>query len=324
VSSPLRYTLNKIYLLQKVLKRFPEFSHPLSLVEGIKFSYQAYRGGASKYYNFPNNPEQLSALSAYTKPLKQNENMFHSFIDKDKQLTRISVQMADIGSVKMQHLVQKLQPSVDSIFPPKAYTVKLTGNSLMFLKGTNFLVENLIESVLLAIVLISLLMITLFMSARMIAISIVPSIIPLIVTAGIMGYFNIALKPSTILVFSIAFGIASDGTIYFLTKYRQEFKTHNDNISKTVSLTIRETGLSMIYTAAILFSGFSIFTASQFGGTAALGILISITLLMAMGSNLILLPAFLLSLEKKLQKKDFLNESPIDAILGEENKKIKK
>jgi predicted RND superfamily exporter protein len=304
-------TLSKIYLLQKKLQRCPEFSHPLSLVEGIRFSYQAFRGGKPKYYNFPNNPDQLSALAGYTKPLKGKENMFRSFIDSSKQTTRVSVQMADIGSIKMKVLVDKLRPAIDSIFPPEQYIVKLTGNSLMFLKGTNFLVENLIQSVLLAILLISILMVSLFMSFRMIAVSIVPSIIPLIVTAGLMGFFNIPLKPSTILVFSIAFGIASDGTIYFLTKYRQEFKSQQSSISKTVSLTIRETGLSMIYTAAILFSGFSIFTASQFGGTAALGILISVTLLMAMGSNLILLPAFLLSLEKRLTKRALLKESHI-------------
>ena len=296
-------TMHKIYLFQKVLQKHVEFSHPLSLVEGIKFSYQALRGGAAKYYNFPNNPDQLSELEAFSKPMKAKENRFKAFLDSSKQVTRISVQMADVGSIRMQQLVETLRPKADSIFPPKDYDVKFTGNSLMFLKGTHFLVQNLIESVFLAILLISLLMVTLFMSFRMIAISIVPSIIPLIVTAGLMGYFNIALKPSTILVFSIAFGIASDGTIYFLTKYRQEFKLQQSNISKTVSLTIRETGLSMIYTAAILFSGFSIFTASQFGGTAALGILISVTLLMAMGSNLIVLPAFLLSLEKRLSTK---------------------
>lgn len=321
-------TLLKIDRLQKLLKGYPEFSKPLSVIEAIKFSYQAYRGGEGKYYQFPKNPTQLAELADFAKSSQSKQNSFKSFLDKNKQITRVSVQMADIGSRRMAELVRELKPRIDSIFNynlaeqnwlPKneRYEIKLTGNSLIFLKGNDYLIQNLQESVLLAIILISLIMITLFMSFRMIAVSILPSLIPLIITAGLMGFFNIPLKPSTILIFSIAFGISSDQTIYFLTKYRQELKCQNLSISKTVSATIRETGLSMIYTAAILFCGFSIFTASHFGGTAALGILISITLLMAMCCNLILLPAFLLSLEKRLTSKAFLQD-PLIEIYDEE------
>jgi predicted RND superfamily exporter protein len=237
--------------------------------------------------------------------------------------------MADIGSIRMQGLIDTLKPRIDSVFnfdyetntwlgADKNYKVVITGNSLMFLKGNHFLVQNLLESVLLAIILIAIVMYTLFMSPRMILVSVIPSLVPLIITAGLMGFFHIYLKPSTILIFSIAFGIASDGTLYFLTKYRQELKTHK-SISKSVSLTIRETGVSMIYTAIILFCGFGIFSASSFGGTAALGILISITLLIAYCSNLILLPCFLLSLEKRLSNKEFLEDSIIDINDGIEN-----
>ncbi|MCK6649256.1 MAG: MMPL family transporter, partial [Bacteroidia bacterium] len=216
-----------------------------------------------------------------------------------------------------------LKPRIDTIFNfdhennkwvdiKDRYDVVLTGNSLMFLTGNRFLVQNLLESVLLAIILIAIVLYTLFMAPRMIFISVIPSLIPLVITAGIMGIFHIFLKPSTILIFSIAFGIASDGTLYFLTKYRQELKHHKGSISKTVSLTIKETGVSMIYTAIILFCGFGIFAASSFGGTAALGILISVTLLIAYCSNLILLPCFLLSLEKRISNKAFMQESLIE------------
>jgi uncharacterized protein len=167
----------------------------------------------------------------------------------------------------------------------------------------------LIESIVLAVILISIIMMMLFMSVRMILISIIPSLVPLIITAGLMGFFNIPLKPSTILIFSIAFGIASDQTIYFLTKYRHEMRTNPVlSISKAVTLTIRETGVSMIYTAVILYFGFLIFAASGFGGTASLGKLLSITLLLAMVANLTLLPAFLISLERRLTTKAFLAE----------------
>ena len=160
-------------------------------------------------------------------------------------------------------------------------------------------------------------MFSLFVSFRMVLFSILPSLIPLIITAGIMGFTHIPLKPSTILVFSIAFGLASDQTIYFLTKYRHEMKSPTSTISRAVTLTINEAGLSMIYTAIILFAGFFIFTASGFGGTAALGKLISVTLLVALCSNLILLPAFLIALERRLTTKAFLSE-PLIHVLDED------
>ena len=217
--------------------------------------------------------------------------------------------MADIGSLKMEKLLSELRPRVDSIFPTDKYETIITGNSLIFLKGNNYMFKNLMESILLAIVLISIIMVTLFMSIRMILISIVPSLIPLVITAGLMGFFNISLKPSTILIFSIAFGMASDQTIYFLTKYRHEMRTNPVmSISNAVTLTIRETGVSMVYSSVILFFGFFIFSASDFGGTASLGKLLSVTLLVAMVANIIVLPAFLLSLERRLTTKAFLAE----------------
>lgn len=309
-------TLQKINRLTKILNTYPELAKPLSIVDGIKFTYQAFNDGNPKYFILPGTLD-LAQLAEYMGDAKSKQNVFRSFIDSNRQVTRVSVQMADIGSIKMNDLINDLKPKVDSLFPPANYTTNITGNSLIFLKGNDYLFKNLLESVVLAIFLISIIMFFLFMSFRMIVLSILPSIIPLLITAGLMGYFNIPLKPSTILIFSIAFGIASDGTIYFLTKYRQEMRHTNMSISKAVSLTIQETGVSMLYTAVILFAGFFIFTASSFGGTASLGLLISITLLVAMCSNLILLPAFLISLERKMTTKAFLEE-PLLQFLNED------
>ncbi len=301
-------TLQKVNRLEKLLNQYEVFSKPIAIVDAIKFTYQAYNDGNPKFFVLPGSV-QLAELSGFVGDTKGKEQLFKSFIDSTKRMTRVSVQMADIGSVKMDKLLKELKPRTDSIFPPKDYKVDITGNSLIFLKGSNYLFKNLMESIALAIFLITIIMILLFMSLRMILISILPSLIPLIMTAGLMGFFHIPLKPSTILIFSIAFGIASDQTIYFLTKYRQEMRSHPVmSISKAVTLTIRETGVSMIYTSIILFFGFFIFSASSFGGTASLGKLISFTLLMAMCSNLVLLPAFLVSLERKLTTKAFLQE----------------
>ena len=309
--------LHKINRLEKMLVTYPEFSKPLAIVDGIKFSYQSYRGGDPKYYVLPGSME-LADMASYLKTdTKDKTQSFRSFLDSTKQVTRVSVQMADVGSVRMKSLIGELRPRVDSIFNPAEFKTTITGNSLIFLKGNDYLFQNLMESIVLAIILISIIMFMLFMSTRMILISILPSLIPLVITAGIMGFFNIPLKPSTILIFSIAFGIASDGTIYFLTKYRQELRQHPLSISKAVSLTIGETGVSMLYTAVILFFGFFIFSASGFGGTKSLGILISITLFVAMISNLVLLPAFLIALERRVTTKAFLKE-PLIQIMNED------
>ena len=300
-------TLYKINRLQKIFASYPEFSEPVSIAEGIKFSYQGLNDGDPKRYIIPN-VQELARLKSYSGTAKGNEKMFHSIIDSAKQTTRISIQVADIGSIKMKKLMDEIRPRLDSVFDPKDYNVTVTGNSIIFLKNNDYLQINLKESVMLAILLIGSIMFFLFMSVRMVFIALIPSLVPLIITAGIMGFAHISLKPSTILIFSIAFGIASDGTMYFLTKYRQELKRHAGSISKTVSLTIQETGVSMVYTAVILFFGFFIFTASNFGGTSALGVLISVTLLIAMFSNLIFLPVLLLSLEKRVITRAFLKE----------------
>jgi len=291
-------TLYKIRALQRVMSEYPEFSKPLSVVEGIRFLYQSYKGGAPKYYILPGGSE-LKKLSDYTETLNGNENKAQNFMDSTRQVTRVSFQMADIGSDRTKSLLAQIQPRVDSIFSTKEYEVNLTGHSLVFLKSNDYLLSNLYESLLIAILLIALVGMVLFRSIPIIILSKLPCLIPLLITAGMMGFFDIHFKPSTILIFSIAFGIASDGTVYFLTKYRQELRGKGLPASESVTNTIRETGISMIYTAIILFCGFGIFAASSFGGTAALGVLLSVTLLVAMCTNLVLLPALMLSLDKR-------------------------
>ncbi|MDX2174319.1 MAG: MMPL family transporter [Bacteroidota bacterium] len=322
--------LYKINRAQKLIAQYPEFSRPVSIVEGVKFLYQTYKGGDEKYYKLPA-ASDLKTIADYVKEEKEKQNQLASFIDSTKRYTRITVQIADCGSDRVKEITKDLKPRLDSVFNydedekkwlPKEekFDVKLTGNCIVFLKGNEFLVDNLVESVVLAIVLIAIFMLTLFTSFRMILISTIPSLVALLITAGLMGFLGIPLKPSTILVFSIAFGISSDGTLYFLTKYRFEIRKNKLSIGNAVAITIRETGVSMVYTALVLFFGFGMFALSGFGGTQALGVLISFTLLVAYCANLILLPAFLLSLEKRLTDKEFVEtKSIIDSTVEEEN-----
>ncbi|MFD2933586.1 efflux RND transporter permease subunit [Spirosoma flavum] len=317
-------TLTKIKLLEREFGKYSEFTRPLSLVEAVKFLYQSYRGGDPKYYALPGALE-LSQLASYAPQLKGAKNAsgglaFKAYLDSTFRYTRISFQMPDVGTVRTTQLINELQPKADSIFnidrttgkrvaATDQYDVHITGNSVVFTRGNDYLLTNLAESTALAILLVSVILIILLRDIRLSLIAILPSVVPLIVTAGIMGFCGIHLKPSTILIFSIAFGISSDGTIYFITKYRDELRNQKITIDRAVSETIRYTGISMFYTAIILFAGFAIFAASTFQGTVALGILVSITLLMGMASNLILLPAFLLTVDKQQNQKKLNKES---------------
>ncbi len=247
---------------------------------------------------------------------KNASSVSRNFLDSSKTITRISAQIADIGTLEMDALMKELRPKIDSIFPPLKYDVTLTGTSIVFLEGTHYLVNNLAISISLAILLIALVMALLFSSVRMVFIALLPNIMPLLFTAGIMGWTGIPIKPSTILVFSIAFGISVDDTIHFLAKYRQELTRLNWNIKRAVILAVEETGVSMMYTSIVLFSGFMMFSMSEFDGTRSLGILVSVTLFVAMFANLLLLPSLLLSLEQFVTTKAF--QEPLMHIIDEE------
>lgn len=296
-------TLNRIDKMERMIAAYPEFSRSISLNTGLKYASQAFYNGDSAFYRLPTDIEKNFILAYAANSGKGNGNMLTNFVDKDKQTARVSFQMADVGSKRLDQLLQELKPRIDSILSPKRFDVQLTGSSIIFSKGTDYLLKHLFESIGLAIVLISLLRLAQFKSLGIMFVSLLPNIVPLVITAGLMGFFNIALKPSTILIFTIAFGLASDQTIYFLTRYQQELTLTNYSVTKVVSDTIRETGVSMTHIALILFFGFGIFTASTFGGTVVLGLLLSITLFVALVFNLTLLPALMLWLDKKKTRK---------------------
>lgn len=308
-------TFQKIDQLEKKLKQYPELSTPTSLLDLLKFSKQAFYNGSEKYYSIPNNREKNFILQ-YAQSGEKNAEMLHSFLDSTRQTTRISIRVKDVGTKRMEQLYEDFNADLDSIFTPDKYDVLVTGSSVTSFKGTQYLLKNLFTSLGLAIFLISMFMAIMFSSPRMVIMSLTPNVIPLIFTAALMGFTGIPIKASTILVFSIAFGISVDNTIHFLAKYRQELNLTNWDIRKSVVLALRETGMSMVYTSVVLFFGFGIFSISSFGGTQAMGILVSITLLVAVTSNLILLPSLLTGLERLTTTEAF--KEPLLHIYDEE------
>ena len=301
-------------------------SRPISVVSLTKYTKQAFYNGNPKYYQVPTKQEE-SFIKAFAKNSKATGevDLLNNFVDSTGSYTRITTFMKDIETEEMERIEKNLKIKINEIIDKKGgisegneynerAEVFLTGKAYLFQKGTYFLVENLVWSLGLAILLISLFMAYLFRNFRMIIISLIPNLLPLLITAGLMGYIGIPIKPSTILIFSIAFGISVDDTIHFLAKYRQELQENNWQIKKSVYNSVRETGLSMFYTSIVLFFGFSVFIVSNFGGTVALGALVSMTLLLAMLSNLLLLPSLLMSLEKSIANEKVLKEPKIKII----------
>ena len=289
----------KMDSLSQYIAEQKEMARPLSIAEAMKFLKQASFEGDTGNYMLPNTSDFM-IMSSYFKFKKDSSqkngvaNLVSSFMDTSNQSTRISISMADVGTVRLPVILNGIRNRADQLFDTSKYDVQFTGGSITFLEGSKFIVDGLKQSILWAFVLIALCMLYLFKSLRILFCSLIPNVIPLIVTAGIMGWVGIRLKPSTVLIFSVALGIAIDVTIRFLVNYKQELPQHGNNVIKTVGETIKHTGLSILYTSMVLIAGFVIFCFSGFGGTQALGWLTSLTLLVATLTNLILLPALLL------------------------------
>ena len=298
-------TLLKIDSLSQFLAAMPEIGRPLNITEGLKFAKQAFYEGDSSNYSAPTEFDMIPLKSylEFKPDSNKKENSFgkllSSFIDSNKQEARISVSMRDVGSYRLPQILDTIQKKADSIFDKTNYNVQLTGASVTFLTGSNFIINGLKESIMWAFALIAVCMMYLFRSFRILVCSLIPNIIPLVITAGVMGWLGVRIKPSTVLIFSVALGIAIDVTIRFLINYKQELPRHNYDMKHTVIQTIHSTGISIIYTSLVLIAGFIIFCFSGFGGTQSLGWLTSLTLITATITNLVLLPSLLITFIKK-------------------------
>ncbi len=307
----------KVDELQDSIESLGMFSHPVSLIEIMKYGNQAYYKGNPKQYAVPNQFDKSKVLDYFRRGIgNRNDSTMgqtQSYLDTTWRYVRIRAQMKDMGTYEMDAVVKRIEQQAKTVFADEDVEVTISGASVVILKGTQYLLQNLLSSISAAIIIIALMMATMFKKLKMVVISLIPNVLPLIFTAGAMGFFDIPLKASTIIIYGIAFGITVDSTIHFLAKYLQELKYYKGDIYQSTITSIRETALSMAYTSLVLFFGFSVFIASDFGGTKALGILLSFTLLTGFFCNLILLPSLLLSWRgKKNKDKDYDKYAVID------------
>ena len=302
-------TLKNIDDLSAYIAANPNTSRPLSFVEGLKFAKQAYYDGDTNSYSVPYEGD-MAFLGTYLKQRKDSTHktslskMMNSFMDSSKRYARISINMKDIGSKKLPVLLKEFEDKSHEIFDTAKYHITFTGSSVTFVEGSTFIINGLKDSIMWAFVLIAFCMLFLFRSFKILVCSLIPNVVPLIITAGIMGWAGISIKPSTVLVFSVALGIVIDVTIRFLVNYKQELPHYNYNVKLTLVQTIRHTGISIIYTSVVLIAGFFIFCFSRFGGTNSLGWLTSMTLVVGTFTNLLLLPVLIMATDWGKKKKE--------------------
>lgn len=311
--------MRRLDLFQEKLAAHPELSKPLSILDVIKFSWQAHNNGDPEYYALPNSMDvgYQNKMKKMVRNQSTGGGLAMAMIDSTGTRIRVKVNVKDVGTQRMESLETAIMQDIAEVWGDSDYKVQMTGASVVFSKGTKYIRNSLFTSIGLAFIIIAFIMLLLFRSKRMVGISLLVNILPQMITAALMGFLGIPIKPSTVLVFSISFGTVTDDCIHFLARYRQELKHTNWDIGKSVLLTIRETNPSMIYTSLILSCGFGIFVFSQFGGTQALGALVAMTVVIAMVSNNLLLPSLLLSLEQKMTKKSF--GEPLLQIYDEED-----
>lgn len=307
--------LRRMEELEQTIIDIPELSKPLSIVNIAKSFNQAYYNGNPDFYTLPSSNEEMFLLPYIKNSIKNaKDNQLKSYISSDGSVARMTTFIKDENGEKMDAIEAHIRNKVDKLFPSPRYEVIITGKPSVFQKGTQYLLDNLLSSLLFAFFLTGGLVAIMFRSFKMVLVSIIPNLLPLIMTAGLMGFLDIPLKPSTLLVFGIAFGMSVDDTLRFLAQYRLELSRNDWKIKKSVFATFDDAGISMFYTSIVLFFGFSVFMLSSFGGTVALGGLVALTLSFGMLSNLVLLPSLVLSLNKTLANQQELPEPTIDIL----------
>jgi predicted RND superfamily exporter protein len=304
--------LAKCRKLQKAVSEYSEMSKPMSLVEIISAANQAVHDDNPRYYRIPSNMELGNLALMFPEVKSNSKSLINNLVDSTYSQMRISYQMKDVGSERMDEINEEIQEKAKHIFSPDQYDVKITGTSKIFLKGNAYLFDSLLKATFWSLLIISLTMSFLFPSWRMVIIAIVPNFIPLIITAGMMGFLGLSLKPSTILIFSISFGITVDSTIHFISTFRREVLKNMNTVENAVAITIDEVGISMIYSALAVCSGFAIFIFSDFRGTQSLGWLTGLTIFGGLATNLFLLPALIHAFKDFVNAKVELKDSMIE------------
>lgn len=308
-------TLENMETFQESLKNIDEVTFSLSIVDFIKKANSAINQGNPDYFKIPETDEKaevcLNMASIYGSGIADR---FHT---PDNRVARISVRMKQVGSDRYGELMSNIEGYIDKDLSNNL-NVKITGVVHLLIEMQDYLLSSQIKTFSLAFLIIFIVMIFLLRSIKLAIISVIPNIIPIVITFGVMGFAGIRLDSGTIMIASVAIGIAVDDTIHFLYRFKKEFSLASaeppfsdlsmvrdtalkDNYIISIEQTITHLGKAMIFTSIVAFCGFMTLCFSNFKPIQYFGLLTAITMVSALVGDLIVLPCCLLIIKPKIR-----------------------
>ena len=272
----------------------------ISGLDPIRYLYSIKHNNNPDYFKIPKKETTYNAQINLLKLIKSNE-LKNKLISQDSNSTRYSGKIMDLGSAAIKFENEKLHQFIKDSIQPNLFTVKLTGTSLLIDKNNEYLVKNILYGLLLSCAVIALIVGLMYRSFSLIIISLVVNILPLLLVCLVMYFLKIDLKLSTSLIFTLAFGIAVDDTIHLISKLKIELNK-GKSLLYALKRSFLTTGKAMIVTSVILCSGFLTLIFSNFTSTYLMGLLVSITLFLALLADVILLPLLIIKFYKVKKK----------------------
>ncbi|GAC1367045.1 MAG: hypothetical protein NVSMB30_00060 [Hymenobacter sp.] len=267
---------------------------PVTLVKSVR---KALHGGGLAEYRLPTDTLELRRLRGKLR-LFRKKLEFSALALPDGSAGRLTGRMADVGSIRAAALNGGLRQFLRTAIDSTVLGTRLTGSSNLIDKNNENLTLNMIQGMAIDVAMVTLIVLALFRSFRMTVVVLIPNLLPIVIVAGVMGLAGVNMKVSTSIIFTIAFGIAVDDTIHFISKLRLTLGKEPD-IFKAVRHTYLLAGKAVITTSLILVGGFSTLLFSKFDGTFYVGLLIGLTLLFGVVAELTLLPLLILYFYKR-------------------------
>ena len=287
--------------VEQYVKKFDMIENVMGYTMVYKSINKMMNGNVSSAYSFPKDKATFEEYSEMASNVPKLSNSL--LLSRDGTRARISTRVDDIGAERIQEMVQQIKLWISNNTNSSLASYEITGTALLLDKNVFYVRESLIKGLGLAILIVSFLMVLLFRDWKLIIISIVPNLLPLLTSAAIIGFIGVELEAGIAIVFAIAFGIAVDDTIHFLSKYKLE-RGKGNSVEDSIHTTFLETGKAIIVTSIILFFGFLVLFFSIHPPSRSIGILIAVTLIAALVADLYLIPILIRMLVKKVDKEE--------------------
>jgi len=291
--------INKVESIESFLKDscgVGNLISPLSLFRGAN---KAFYGGDNSRFHLPASQQDFNRFYEAIRQTEHADEMQH-YLSEDGTRLRISGRLPNLDVKDFKKLEEKFTDFFNRQNYQPSFSFYFTGSAVLLDKATFSLTNNLFSGIIIDALIISLIALLLLRHWRIIVIVLIPNVVPLLIMGAFMGLLHINLKADTSVIFAIAFGIAVDDTIHFMSRLRFEL-SKGLSLPYAVKRTYISTGKAIIITGIVLLSGFMTLLSSSFGGTFYVGLLISLCLFTALLMELTLTPVLILLFYKKRQ-----------------------